>query len=136
MRNLNELTSDDLAALQPGEQLSAPSERHPRFESLYPTHAVTGRLNGEIVTTLLTMSFPPAPQMFKVITVDEGGNPTLETAGSAPRPPVQVELAQIRADSETTAKIAALMMKQAWDLDQEHVLSALAVYLPELKVRP
>lgn len=133
MRNLNELTPSELAALQPGEELMAPSERHPRFDVLYPTHAASARLNDDFVVTLLAMQFPPSPQLFRVLNVDTEGNPTIVTAGNQPRPPAQIELAQIRADASFMVQTALMMLKQVADFDPEAVKKEVPSQFPELK---
>lgn len=101
----------------------------------YPTHAAGARLNDEFVFTLLTMQFPPMPQLFDVVNVDEGGNPTIVTSGVIPKAPVQTELAQLRMSPEIAVQIASLMLQQVSDQYPEVFKEGIARHLPNLKDR-
>lgn len=132
MRDLNQLTADEVNELQPGETLIAVSQKGRHFEVLHPTHASAGRLNDDIVIQLFAMEMAPLIQQFQVVAVD-GGQPTIVTSGSVNAPPVQTLLAHVRGRAETIGQIGAMMLRQALDIDADAVKGRIPDDLAELK---
>lgn len=132
MKDLNQLTADELVALEPGEVLVAISQKGRNFQVLHPTHGSAGRLNDEIVIQLLTMEMAPVTQKFTVSAIDNG-QPTIQTSGSVNAPPVQTVLAHLRGRPETIGQIGAMMLRQALDLDANALKDRISDDLAELK---
>lgn len=133
MRNLNDLSQDEIQKLQIGDQLTVDTERSPDFRTLYPTQMSAVRLNDHVVASLLAMSFPPMPQIVNVVDIDDAGSPTLAVSGLGPRPPVQVELAHIRMDARLAAQLAGVLLQQALSMDSSAAIDELNKLTPGLK---